>query len=42
MIIFFVKHSILEVWQNSEYASVICYSLFGKIDGANKIDLVAM
>ena len=42
MIILFVKHSILDVWQNSEYASVIGYSLFGKIMAANKIDLVAM
>ena len=41
-IFFFVKHSILGVWQNSEYAFVICYSLFGKIEGANKIDLVAI
>ena len=38
---FFVKYSILHVWQNSEHASVICYSLFGKIEGANEIDLVA-
>ena len=42
MITLFVKHSILDVWQNSEYASVICYSLFGKIMAANEIDLVAM
>ena len=42
MIIFLVKHSILDIWQNSEYTSVICYSLFGKIVGANKIDLVAV
>ena len=34
--------NILDVWQNSEYASVICYSLLGKTKGANKIDLVAM
>ena len=39
---FFVKHSILDVWQGSEYASVICYSLFAKIEDANKIDSVAM
>ena len=41
-IIFLVKHSILDVWQNSEYTFVIFYSLLGKIEGANKIDLVAM
>ena len=40
--IFFIKHFTVDVWQNFEYASVICYSLFGKIDGINKIDLVAM
>ena len=40
--LFFVKHFILDVWQDSEYASVICYSLFRKIEGANKTDLVAM
>ena len=39
---FFVKHSILDVWQGSEYASVICYSLFVKIEDANKIDSVAV
>ena len=32
----------LDVWQNYEYASVICYSLFRKTEGANKIDFVAM
>ena len=32
----------LDVWQNSEFATVICYSLFGKIYGANKADLVAI
>ena len=42
LLTFFVKHSILDVWQNSEYHSVICCSLFGKIEGANKIDLVEM
>ena len=26
----------------SEYASVICYSLFEKIENPNKIDLVAV
>ena len=31
LIIFFVKH--LDVWQDS----VICYSLFGKIEEANKL-----
>ena len=35
-----VKDSILDVWQGSEYASVICYSLFGKIGNTNKIDSV--
>ena len=40
IIIFFIKHFILDVWQNSEYVSVICYSLFWKIEGTNKIDLV--
>ena len=40
--LFFVKHSIINVWQNPEYVSVICYSLFGKIEGANNIDPVAM
>ena len=37
-----VKHSILDVWQSSKYASVIYYSLFGKTVDANKIDSVAM
>ena len=37
---FFNKYSILDVWQGSEYASVIWYSLFGKIEDANKIDSV--
>ena len=31
---FFDKHSILDVWQGSEYASAMYYSLFGKIDNA--------
>ena len=39
---FFVKHSILDVWQNSKHASVICYSLFGNIEDTNKFDLVAI
>ena len=32
----------LDVWEGSEYASVICYSLFGKIEDANKLDSVAV
>ena len=36
------KHSILDFWQSSEDASVICNSLFGKIKDGNKIDSVAM
>ena len=39
---FFVKQSILDVWQNSEYASVICYLLFQKIENVNKFNLDAM
>ena len=35
--LFFVKRSILDIWQCSQYASVICYSLFGKIEVANRI-----
>ena len=35
---YFVKHSILDISQGSEYASVICYSLSGKTENANKID----
>ena len=42
IVLFFVKHSILDVWQNSEYTSIICCSLSGNIEGANRIDLVAM
>ena len=42
LIIFFIIKLILDVWQGSEYASVICHSLFGKIEDANKIDSVAM
>ena len=38
---FFVKHFILDVWLDSEYGSVICYSFFGKFEDANKIDSVA-
>ena len=37
-----MKHSILDVWQGSEYASVICYSLFGKTEDGNKTDSAAM
>ena len=36
------KNSILDVWQCSESASVIWYSLFGKIEDANTIDSVAV
>ena len=32
----------LDIWQGFEYASVICYSFFGKIENANSIDSVAM
>ena len=39
---FFVKHSILDVWQGSEYTSIICYPLFGKIENADNINSVAM
>ena len=39
---FFIKHSNLDVRQGSEYAFVICYSLFEKIDDTNKIDSVAI
>ena len=39
---FCIKLFILVIWQSSEYASVICYSLFGKTEDANKIDSVAM
>ena len=41
-VIFFVKHSILDVRQGFEYTSVICYSPFGKIEDAKKIDSVAV
>ena len=30
------------MFDNSEYASLIWYSLFGKIEGANKIDLITV
>ena len=39
---FRTKHSILDVLQGSEYASVVCYSLFEETKDANKIDLIAM
>ena len=39
---FSVKHSILDVWQGSEYTFVICHSFFRKIEDANKIRSVAM
>ena len=39
---FFVKCCILDVWQNTEYASVIWYSLFGKTEEANNNDSVVM
>ena len=39
---FLGKHSIVDIWQGSKYASAICYSLFGKIDDAKKIDSVPM
>ena len=39
---FFVKHSILDIWQGFEYASVICYSFFGEIEEANEFDLAAV
>ena len=39
---FRIKHSILDVRQDSENASVICYSFFGKTKNANKIYSVAM
>ena len=34
---FFVKHFILDTCQVSEYASVICYSLFRKIEDAKRL-----
>ena len=37
-----LRDSILDVWQCLEYGSVICDSLFGKTEDANKIDSVAM
>ena len=36
------KDSILDVWQCLEYGSVICHSLFGKTEDANKTDSVTM
>ena len=39
---YFSKHSILDVWQSSAYASVICYTLFGKTEEPDSIDLVAI
>ena len=42
LLTFFVKHLILHAWLDSEYPFVICYLLFGKTEGANKIDSVAM
>ena len=38
----FVKHFILYVWLDSEYASVICFSMFWKTEDANKIDPIAV
>ena len=35
-------NTILVVWQDSEYESVICYSLYGKTEDTNKIDSVAV
>ena len=39
---FRIKLSMLDVWQGSEYASEICYSLFGKTEDPNNIDSVAV
>ena len=36
------KHSILGILQGSEYTSVICFALFGKIEISDKIDSLAM
>ena len=36
------KHSILDVWQSSEYAPVICYTLLGKTEDPNNIDSMVM
>ena len=38
----FIKHSVLDASQSSEYASVISYSLFGKTEDPKNIDLVEM
>ena len=32
----------LDDWLNTKYASVICYSLFGETEDANKIDSVTI
>ena len=42
LLTFFLKHYILNVWQGSEYTSLIYHILFGKIEDTNKIDSVAM
>ena len=42
LLTFFIKQSILDVWQGSEYASIICYPMFGKIEYADNIDSVAV
>ena len=39
---FLAKHYILDIKQGSEYASVICYSLFGKVEDSKKIDSFAL
>ena len=38
----FVKHFVLDIWRDSEYSSVNCYSLFVKTENANKIDSVTV
>ena len=38
----FVKNFVLDIWRDSEYASVNCYSLFVKTENANKIDSVTV
>ena len=42
LLTFFLKHSILDIWQGSKYTSVIYYSLFGKTEDTNKTDSVAV
>ena len=42
LLTYFAKLSILDVWQGSEYTSVICYSLLVKIVDTNKIDSFIM